>query len=152
MTAFDEVLAPTILEICTSVLALEVTELPGDVPEGTAAYAGCVHLTTEPLGTVVFECDEAMGRLMASRMFGTSDEALRDADVCDAIGELANMAAGNLKAALPRPVRLSLPTVTTGVDLQTFLPQSTRVARSQFASGPHRFSVSVFEREIAPGG
>ncbi|MBI2406686.1 MAG: chemotaxis protein CheX [Gemmatimonadetes bacterium] len=151
MTELDEVLAPTILDICRSVMALDVAALDGDAAEDTATYAGCVHLDTEPPGTVVLECDEALARLMAARMFDAAAETLTDADVCDAIGELANMAAGNLKAALPHAARLSLPTVTRGSELKTYLPQSTRVGWRRFACGDDRFSVSVYERAEPAG-
>ena len=38
-----------------------------------------------------------------------------DADVRDVVGELANMIGGNLKALLPEPCKLSLPTVARAV-------------------------------------
>jgi CheY-specific phosphatase CheX len=146
MSPLDEVLTPSIIEICASVMALEVTgEPPAEEAVGDAAYAGCVHLAAEPQAAVVFECAEPLARLMAARMFDVATAELTDADVCDAIGELTNMAAGYLKAVLDRPSALSLPTVTRGGALRTVLPHSARVARCGFACGADRFHVSVFE-------
>jgi chemotaxis protein CheX len=41
-----------------------------------------------------------------------------DNDVRDAVGEIANMIGGNMKAAMGRDVRLSLPTVIDGCDYE----------------------------------
>ena len=51
-------------------------------------------------------------RQAAARMFSCAEEDLSDGDVHDAVGEIANIIGGNLKALLPPPASLSLPVVT----------------------------------------
>lgn len=71
------------------------------------AWRGCVVLTTP----------EPLARAAAAAMLGVRTEQLSRADVADAVGELANVVAGNLKSLLPAPSTLSLPAVAAGLVL-----------------------------------
>ena len=56
-------------------------------------------------------------------MFGLGAGAAPDAEaVRDALGELTNILGGNLKALLPGPCHLGLPTVGSGQDFSAGLP------------------------------
>jgi hypothetical protein len=46
--------------------------------------------------------------------FDAADEVM-DEDVRDAVGELANVIGGNVKALVPRPARLGLPRIVSGL-------------------------------------
>lgn len=153
MKALQEVLEPTIVDIWSSLLALEAVAEPEATLPGAAAtyvaatFVGFVHLAGTPPGTIVIQWEEPLARLVAARMFDVAQDEASEADIRDAIGELANVAAGNLKAALSEPYVLSLPTVVHGSDFRTYLPSSRLVASRTFACGNDRFSVSVFEQD-----
>ncbi len=66
-------------------------------------------------GAVVLWCAPEFASLAANRMFET-DDADEDSQR-DALGELANMIAGNVKTVLPAPSELSLPVVGAAGDL-----------------------------------
>lgn len=61
-------------------------------------------------GVVVLDCPEELARRTATAMLGSQPHDR--AQLADAIGELTNVIAGNLKVLLPAPSRLSLPAVT----------------------------------------
>ncbi|MCC7195102.1 MAG: chemotaxis protein CheX [Gemmatimonadaceae bacterium] len=145
MTDLQSAITPTIADIWESVLGLAVAQVDDAVEPGFAAVAGCVHLTSDPPAAIVIECDEPFARLIASRMFGAPEDSLADADVYDAIGEMANMAAGNLKAALAISANVSLPIVTHGTGIATRLPNGNCAAQQGFRCGEAKFTVRVLE-------
>jgi len=151
MMILQEVLSPIVVDIWSSILAMDVFERDGgaELPSG-ATLAGCVHLAGEPPAAVVIECTDSVARHAAATMFAMDPALLTAADIRDAVGELANMAAGNLKASLPDPYQLSTPTVISGNDFRTHLPTSERVAQSVFDSAVGEFKVSVYEQTLAP--
>ncbi|MEO8633765.1 MAG: chemotaxis protein CheX [Gemmatimonadales bacterium] len=82
----------------------------------TDVMSGCVQFSGAWEGSCVIECSAAFARRAAGTMFGIESSMASVADTQDAIGELANMTGGNVKALLPEPCRLSLPSVYDGVD------------------------------------
>jgi chemotaxis protein CheX len=62
---------------------------------------------------VTIACGDPVARQIAATMLSMPASDLTTADLQDALGEVANMAAGNLKALLPPGHHLSLPDVTT---------------------------------------
>lgn len=94
--------------------------------------AGCVHVTGAWEGAVLIECSERTASQAAGVMFGASPASLAPDDVQDALGELANMTGGNVKALLPGPSTLSLPTVVAGTEYTTRIPGSTLLSAVAF--------------------
>jgi chemotaxis protein CheX len=70
---------------------------PDDVLTSSVSIDGSWH------GAVLLQCSKHFAKRAACLMFGL-----------DALGELANMISGNVKALLPGPCRLSLPVVLEG--------------------------------------
>src|SRR5688572_19054877 len=95
--------------VCSSVLGIEVVEATAGGPGGDV-LVGTVRIAGAWQGEVVLRSTTAFARRAAAIIFdapeGGSDEENRDA-----LGELTNMVAGNLKALLPAPSKLSLPAV-----------------------------------------
>lgn len=83
----------------------------GEEPLATA-WSATVGVTGAWEGGVLLELDELPARHVASRMLDlpVADEA----DVADAVGELANIVGGNVKSMMPEPSTLSLPQVVRG--------------------------------------
>jgi len=54
-------------------------------------------------------------RRIAEQMFGTDTSELQDAEIADALGEIANMIGGNLKGMTPGETKLSLPCVGVAI-------------------------------------
>lgn len=106
----------TVWESVLGVTLVRAGEVPASPPR---AVHGCVQFAGAWEGAVTIECSADFARRAAATMFGVAAEAATVADTQDAIGELANMTGGNVKALLPEPCRLSLPTVVEGGDLSS---------------------------------
>ena len=94
---------------------------------------------TEPWkGALFVECTTSLAFAFTARLMFIDLPNSVDADVCDAMGELANMIAGNLKALMPANVGISIPSIVRGTDYVLQLRGS--VSRSH----------TVFETEFGP--
>jgi chemotaxis protein CheX len=69
-------------------------------------------------GHFVVSVTLASAVLIARAMFGDEDGEIPIEDVSDAVGEIGNILAGNIKSILPQPSALSLPQVV--IDAATF--------------------------------
>jgi CheY-specific phosphatase CheX len=77
-------------------------------------------------------------------MFDTPEAS--DDETRDALGEIANMTAGNVKALVESYCRLSLPMVAEGRELTISIPGSKVVAQASFDCGEDPLTVEVFEK------
>jgi chemotaxis protein CheX len=97
--------------IFTELLGLGVERGPtAPVDAGARQLTGAVRISGAWEGAVTVDCPYALAHRTAAAMLGA--EPADEADVADALGEVANMAGGNIKALLPGPSELSLPVVT----------------------------------------
>ncbi|OLF06895.1 chemotaxis protein CheX [Actinophytocola xanthii] len=62
-------------------------------------------------GHVIVQCTTQASRDVASVLFEMPTEEVSEAEIGDALGELANVLGGNLKSMLPGPSTMSLPRV-----------------------------------------
>jgi chemotaxis protein CheX len=86
-----------------------------DVPRGEN-YTAIVGLAGSLRGVVTVCCGARSAQKIAATMLGPSVTCSED-QVCDAIGEICNMVAGNFKnklTGLDKPCLLSVPAVVTG--------------------------------------
>ena len=81
-------------------------------PDGRPRLVGRVEITGQWEGAVTIDCDAELAARIAAVMFGMEDGGAEPDEIRDALGELANMAGGNIKSLLPAPSQLSLPTVS----------------------------------------
>lgn len=120
-----------------------------DPREGMRA-AGCVQVTGAWEGAVLVFCAEELAGAFAAAMFGTPAQEVTDDEVRDALGELANMVAGNVKAQLPSQTQLSLPTVVRGRDLSVDVPGATIETAAGFRCAGLPFSVCLAAKSDSP--
>ena len=100
-------------DIFRAMLGLDVQALPG--ADDTAGADGdevgsSVLVSGGWSGAVVLRCSAPLAGGIARRMFAPGGEVVDDPELlADALGEVVNMIAGNLKTMLPGPCQLSLP-------------------------------------------
>ena len=68
-----------------------------------------------------------------------------DADICDAMGELANLAAGAVQPLLPSPSELTPPSVIEGKDFKLVFPRCSIVNEVHFRFHSQPLTLTVFE-------
>lgn len=77
-------------------------------------FQALTNISGEWNGTVCVACSRAAALRATSVMFDMPEPEVSTSDVVDAIGELVNVVGGNIKALLPGPTVLSLPSVLEG--------------------------------------
>jgi chemotaxis protein CheX len=101
-------------QIWTSFLDPDGTKplVPTDA-ESTVEHrlAAAVSVTGAWRGHVVVACSQTASHYVAAALLGVPEGEVTPADVIDALGELANVIGGNVKALLPGSCVLSLPYV-----------------------------------------
>ena len=95
-------------------------------------------------GCMVIQCPKALAQLFASLMFAQPAHALDFSQLEDALGEIANVTAGNIKALLPSDTKVSLPSVKHSADL----PCGPFIAadRVDLRCSGYEFVLCVYER------
>jgi chemotaxis protein CheX len=84
--------------------------MPGELPDD--ALSAWVELSGPWTGAVVVTCGRSTAEELSRTLLQeSSPEPLDTDDVVDALGELANVVGGNVKALLPAPSVLGLPGV-----------------------------------------
>jgi chemotaxis protein CheX len=125
--SLKEVLLDSAKEVFKTMVSMAVTELDEDAP-----FIEEMVRPVTLLGSITFKgglegclgvcCDVACARTIAANMLGIDvTEGLTEADICDAIGELANMVLGATKARIQNEVGgidVSIPLVVRGRELQ----------------------------------
>jgi len=108
--------------------------------------SGVIGLTGEARGAVVISMKDNLAMKLAGILTGKVHQVLYD-DVVDAVGELINIIAGNVKQELEDTFRLviSLPTIVTGKEHHINWPEGqARVICIPFSiSNEDSFSLSV---------
>jgi chemotaxis protein CheX len=100
--------------VWSTVLGMDLGASEAELAAGTPTVVGSVGLVGEFDGSFEVRVTEATARRAAAAMFAMDPSELADSDVRDAIGELANIAGGNLKAILGDGCALTMPTVEKG--------------------------------------
>lgn len=115
----------------------------GDHPPPDASVSGRVGIVGDWSGVVVVDCPLQLAQRVAAVMFCIEPSEVNDDELDDAIGELANMTGGNLKAILLGDHDLTLPWVVRGGSA----PDLPVVERVVFECDGAPFAVTAFDGE-----
>ena len=113
---------------------------------GGRTLTGCVQLTGDFEGAALLDCTGKLAQRVAGVMFEEHPDALSIAEVQDALGELTNMIAGNIKPLLSGSSRLSLPSVVEGADYTLIVPGSKALLQVGFTCEQEPLLVTLAER------
>ncbi len=111
---------------------------------------GCVQFTGDFEGATLVHTTSALARRLASVMFAADEDSLGLEEVQDALGEISNMIAGNIKPLLPGASRISLPSVVEGEDYTMIVPGSRSICKVGFECTGESLLVSVQQRQERP--
>jgi chemotaxis protein CheX len=90
-------------------------------------------------GTVILECKKELSRRLTALILSIPVEKISDKEILDALGELVNIIAGNLREFFPQPCHISLPTAVGGWDYTLRFPSSEKVSEVIFECGAGQF-------------
>jgi chemotaxis protein CheX len=145
--ALDAALRDAVESVWNDTLGLIVDVAPPTFgPRPIGNLMGWVQIVGEFEGGVTLQTTEAFMRQAASVMFGVEPAAVTREELLDALGELVNMVGGVLKAQLPAPSSLSLPTVTDGESSSPGFPHAGVVRRVELTCIGDPVNVALIAR------
>jgi chemotaxis protein CheX len=142
----DDDLAGLADAIWCSILGSPAEPGAAALPTDGRAVTSCVHISGDWNGTVSVGLPWSLAVEVAATMFGLPSADLSDADVLDAVGELANIAGGNVKGMIEGPADLSLPVVAEGVGFVLAVPGSRITASATMVHAGTPFAIELHER------
>jgi chemotaxis protein CheX len=114
-------------------------------PTDRPYVSGCVTFAGQWNGAVTIDCCMELAREAAGKMFEMEPGSVSSDEVRDALGELVNMLAGNVKTVLPDSCNISLPSVTQGTDYQISISGGEVVCRLGFKCENKAMLVTLLE-------
>ncbi len=111
---------------------------------GDPSVTSIVHLDGAWHGAVMLQCPLTLAEDLAAAMFDNAASTTFD-EVIDALGEITNMVAGNLKPLLPQPCAISLPAVARGSDYEIEVVGATVIARVAFTCAGSPMVVTLLQ-------
>ena len=152
MTLFDEQIEDIVKAIWSTIVDVPIQRGRAGAANDDSTVTGIVNIEGAWRGAVVVRCPFVLASLLTVAMFQGDDDPDID-EVRDALGELTNMVAGNIKALLPAPSAISLPTVAFGSQYEISVVGTHTVATVDFVSESHPLVVTVAQRSgDATGG
>jgi len=136
-------------EIFGSMAGMQLAASPSIIQfETRASYVvSAVQIVGDWQGAVRLDIDLELARQACANLVGLKPDELSSHDICDAAGELANMAGGSVKAICSPTSRLSLPSVAMGHDFQFTVSQGTVIRQLSFVHACGALTVSVIEKQ-----
>ena len=131
-----------------TMLGLQAEPYPMDWTRPANVITAVVYFSGSWNGAVLFECSRRQALVFTELLMSIDAPETVNEDVKDALGELANMLAGNLKSVLPSGVVLSLPSVIEGGDYSLSIRGSIGVQRTRFWGAGDVFEVSLVETAV----
>ncbi len=120
-TSWTQLLEFSACEVFDIMLGTRLQPCAPSSVRGDDEFTALVGLAGSLCGVLSIRCANQSARLMASKMLGMPPEEV-DNDSWDALGEVANMIAGNFKGKLSgigNHCMLSVPTIIVGSDYRT---------------------------------
>ncbi len=128
----------------TSTLGFQVDRAAPEEFSEAGALTVCVKITGAWDGEVRMHCSPPLGRSIAAAIFQVEEDKVGSYEVLDALSELIHIVGGNLKALLPQPVILSLPSLPNPTHWAQLTPQWQMVCRLTLMSEGHPFVVTLW--------
>src|SRR5664279_1244769 len=145
-----------VADVWTSFLAADddAIELISSEPDPAIPSKGFVIASVSTTGAwnghLVISVPSGCAEQIARAVFGEEDGDVPTEDVVDAVGEVSNILAGNLKSVLPQPSALSLPQAIS--DATTFfLPAVNLCLTATLCWNGQQFVVSLWQESASEG-
>jgi CheY-specific phosphatase CheX len=144
LDTYREYVPQVAADVFGSMLAMSVWPVEDISMPITEALTATVRFEGSWTGLLDLECSPLLAMDLTLRLLPYLEENPEPEFVLDALGELANVMGGNLKAVLPRGVEVSMPTVSKGPVERMQASENDRVS-VRFTSGQSEFAISLTE-------
>ncbi|MHC4375376.1 MAG: chemotaxis protein CheX [Planctomycetota bacterium] len=138
-----------IQSVCGATLGLEV-----DGPDGSTAgtelgkaIGALVEISGDAPASLLLECSEDMAKAAASALFVKEPEDLTPRDLQDAVSELVNIIAGNVRALVSTGSQLGIPQPATDIEENGQRSEPEHEIVLSCDGMPFRFSATALDHE-----
>ena len=143
MTLDPETLHEITRTVWSALLDVDLREVDPHTAIAEPAFTGLVRIEGEFCVAVAVTCSEATTRRLAAHLLVREPAELTEADLVDAIGELANVCGGNAKALIRGARTLSLPIVARTPAPETLLAGASATTRVVLADAHEPLAVTA---------
>jgi len=126
-------------QLFQSMLDLDVAPTSVDQWGCLGPIIGIVHLSGGWDGFVLTGFEPSLADVVASHMMAQPGVPVSEEELRDAVGEVANILAGNLKCLIPAWTEMSIPAVIEGTVSRKMELQSSPIRRLYFTTEHGRF-------------
>jgi chemotaxis protein CheX len=151
MMMLDSEIEDIVKTIWSTLIDVPIQRGGGDTSGDASTVTGIVNIDGAWHGAVLVRCPLVLATLVTAAMFQGDNDPTLD-EVRDALGELTNMVAGNVKSLLPAPSVISLPTVAFGSQYEISVVGTHTVVTVSFMSESHPLVVSVVQHSADVNG
>jgi chemotaxis protein CheX len=141
--SYEEQIGEVVGSVFRTMLEADVSTTPQELPD--PSVTALIAFGGKWSGGFELRLDYASAVTLAQRFLQADDMNEFNDDVRDAIGELANVIAGNLKAILPLGTTLGAPSIVEGKDYAIRICGQHVVGASSFASDLGSFDIRLVE-------
>jgi len=134
LSVYREDLARIVVSVFQTMLQLEIAPTETAWTPAPDALTAAIYFAGTWKGAVLLECTRPQAFEFTHRLMSIDPPASINDDVRDALGELANMLAGNLKSILPHGIGLSMPSVVEGTDYSLRVCGGSLIDRLPYSS------------------
>jgi chemotaxis protein CheX len=134
LSVYRSDLTQIVESVFQTMLHLEVAQVDVIWEPAPDVITGAIYFAGTWKGAVLLECTRPQAYELTHRLMGIDTPANINDDVRDAMGEMANMLAGNLKSVLPHGIDLSMPSVVEGADYTLRVCGGSLIDRMPFSS------------------
>jgi len=142
---FQEDVSRIAADVFQTMLSLEIWPDSSAADLSVEVVTAAVYFAGDWKGAVLIECTTSQAFEFTARLFSSAPPRHMNDDVRDAIGELANMVAGNLKSVLPGGVGISMPSVVEGKNYSLKICGGNLSTRLRFQSSSGPFAIILVE-------
>lgn len=128
---FEDILFNATKEVFETMIFMDVEPCPDCITIQGDSLLGSITFTGDIEGCMAICCDSKCAASVARNMLAMDDgDEISSEDIRDAMGEIANMVMGSIKARLMKEtlsnLDMSVPSVITGTSLTTSLGEKAR--------------------------
>ena len=151
MTAAEDDICVIAESIWQTLFSVQLERVAPEPAIAGRVVAGCVTIEGAWDGAVILTCEQSLAESLTRRLLDAHTPVTSD-DVRDAVGEVTNMLAGNYKALLPDPSRISLPTVAFSAHYGVSVVGTIETSAVRFRCVDGLLQISVHEGRPGTGG
>ncbi|MEZ5361229.1 MAG: chemotaxis protein CheX [Bryobacterales bacterium] len=145
VTRQEKLASSMVQDVFSTMLALEMWPCEEAMDATDFPVLGVVFFAGGRKGAVQLELESGLAYRITAHLMSTPEPDEVDSDVCDAVGEVVNMIAGNLKGTLPPDTVMSMPAVVSGEGFSLSIAGASQCDKLGFATADGRFRVTLIQ-------